>query len=378
MKKVFVMFSALCAAVAAFAAGPVDVLVSESVTYDDNIYLTKNNEKGSFISTTRAGLGYKSQLPDSGLKVSAGGALGYNAYTKHPNQNNFWESSVNAGIENENLKVNDTFLFTSEPANSEQTDRTKRLSNKFAASYTTTHEKLFSVGLSVGDDFNRYLATRMHYLNRNRVNAGAQIYYNFTPKSNVFVEYAFADTVYRENGTNNSVGHKVGLGVNTQLASKLSGTAEITYTMRDYSHDLGNTTNHPDLLGYYTSLTWKATAKDTLTLAGERDMEETLYGNAVDGYNRYFADSVVSLRMHHQFNSKWAAALTTAWENLHYSVSVNNKKRNDNLYTVRPEVNYAFQDWLVGSIWYQFRTRHSNSGFDYDSNKAGIMVKAIF
>lgn len=367
------MFSALCAAVAAFAAGPVDVLVSESVTYDDNIYLQKNNAKASFISTTRAGLGYKNQLPDSGLKVSAGGAVGYNAYTKHPNQNNFWESSVNAGIENENLKVRDAFLFTSEPANSEQTDRTKRLSNKFAASYTTTHEKLFSVGLSVGDEFNRYLASSLHRLNRNRVDAGAQIYYNFTPVSNVFVEYAFSDTVYRENAVNNSVGHKVGLGVNMQIASKLSGTAEVTYAMRDYSHDYQNATNHPDLFGYYAALTWKATAKNTLTLSGERSMEETIYGD-----NRYFADSLVSLRMQHQFNSKWAAALTTAWENLHYSVSVNDKKRNDNLYTVRPEINYAFQDWLVGGIWYQFRTRHSNSGFDYDSNKAGIMVKAIF
>jgi len=373
MKKVFVMFSVLCAAVAAFAAGPVDVLVSESISYDDNIYLTKENAKASAISTTRAGLGYKTQLPDSGLKVTAGGAVGYNAYTKDPSKNNFWEGSANAGIANENLNVNNAFLFTSEPANSEQTDRTKRLSNKFAASYTTTHEKLFSVGLSVGDDFNRYLATRMHHLNRNRVNAGAQIYYNFTPQSNVFVEYAFADTVYRQNKLNNSVGHRVGVGVNTQLASKLSGTAKLTYDMRDYSHDLGNATNHPDLLGYYTSLTWKATARDTFTLSGERSMEETVFGD-----NRYFADSLVSLRMQHQFNSKWAVALMTAWENLHYSVSVNDKKRNDNLFTVRPEVNYAFQDWLVGSVWYQFRTRNSNMNYDYDSNKAGIMLRAIF
>ena len=374
MKKVFVVLGVFCAAVAAFAAGPVDVLVRESVTYDDNIYLTKNNEQASFISTTRAGLGYKGQLPESGLKVSAGGSLGYNAYTKHPNQNNFWDSSLSAGIANENLDVKNAFLFTSEPANSEQTDRTKRINNKFTASYTTTHEKLFSVGISVGDDFNRYLASRMHYLNRNRVNAGAQIYYNFTPKSNVFVEYAFSDTVYRENQVNNSVGHQVGLGVNGQLASKVSGTAKVTYDMRDYSHDKGNATNHPDLFGYYVSLTWKATARDTFTLAGERDMQETVFGD-----NRYFADTLVSLRAQHQFNTKWSASLMTGWEDLHYSMRTAGTKRNDSLFTVRPEVNYAFQDWLVGSIWYQFRTRNSNMDWaDYSSNKAGIMLRALF
>lgn len=373
MKKVLVIFGALCACVSAFAAGPVDVLVSESVTYDDNIYLTKNNEVESAIFTTRAGLAYKNQLPQTGLNLTTGGAVGYNAYTKHPNQNNFWDGSANVGIENENLSVKNAFLFTSEPANSEQTDRTKRINNKFTASYVTTHEKLFSVGLSVGDDFNRYLASRMHYLNRNRVNAGAQIYYNFTPQSNVFVEYAFSDTVYRENQVNNSVGHRVGLGVNGQLAPKVTGTAKITYDMRDYSHDKGNATNHPDLLGYYAALTWKATARDTFTLSGERSMEETVFGD-----NRFFADTLVLLRAQHQFNSKWMAALSAGWEDLHYNVAVNNKKRNDNLFTIRPEVNYAFQDWLVAGVWYQFRTRNSNMDYDYDSNKAGLTIRAIF
>lgn len=376
MKKVLVVLGAFCACVSAFAAGPVDVLVSENVTYDDNIYLTpRKNHTEAVIFSTRAGLSYKNQLPETGLNLMAGGAVGYNAYTKHPSQNNFWDGSANVGIENENLKVKDAFLFTSEPANSEQTDRTKRINNKFTASYTTTHEKLFSIGLSVGDNFNRYLASKMHYLNRNRVDLGAQIYYNFTPVSNVFVEYAFSDTVYRENQVNNSVGHSVGLGVNTQIASKVSGTAKVTYDMRDYSHDKGNATNHPDLFGYYAALTWKATALDTFTLSGERSMEETVFGD-----NRYFADTLVLLRAQHQFNSKWMVALATGWENLHYATRLDNgKKRNDNLFTVRPELNYAFQDWLVGSVWYQFRTRNSNLDWaDYDSNKGGVMIRAIF
>lgn len=374
MKKLSVLFAALCVSVAAFAA-PIDVLVSEDVSYNDNIYLNKGKDKKeSVISSTHAGLAYKGQLPESGLQLSAGGAVGYNAYTEKPGKNNFWDASANLGLENENLKVKNAFVFTSEPANSEQTDRVKRIGNNFSASYTTTHEKLFSVGITVGDIFNRYLASRMHGLNRNRVNAGARIYYNFTPKTNVFVEYMFGDTVYRKNTVNNSTAHKVGLGMNAQLASKLNGTAAITYDMRDYSHDKGNATNHPDLIGYYTSITWKATSRDTFTLSGSRDMEETTFGD-----NRFFADTLVGLTMRHQFNSKWGTGLLLGWEELRYKVKVNNRKRADELLTVRPEINYAFQDWLVGSIWYQYRTRNSNmDNYDYDNNKAGIMIRAIF
>ena len=62
-----------------------------------------------------------------------------------------------------------------------------------------------------------------------------------------------------------------------------------------------------------------------------------------------------------------------------YDRYVGNTKRNDDLYTIRPALDYQFKDWLSAGVWYQFRTRQSNTNpFDYNRNQAGIYAKALF
>jgi len=377
MKKIAILALAIFVTAPVFAAIPVQFIATEDVTYDDNIYLKDKDygdKKGSLISTTRVGANYKAQLPNTGLNLTTGALVGYNAYTEKASKNNYWDARGVAEVANQWMKVGDNLLFTSDPANSSLTDRYKRLNNDAYASFKTTNEKLFSVGVSVQDIFDRYYESEMSYLNRNRVNAGAQIYYNFNTQTNLFVEYMFSDIVYKTNQDNNSTGHSIGLGVNGQIAPKVTGTAKVTYNMRNYSHDKAGADNNSDLFGYYLALTWNATERDVIRLSGERRMEETLYGA-----NRYFADTLVALYGQHKFNSKWAAALTLAWEDLAYEKSVADTKRKDNLYTIRPQVDYAFKEWLMASAWYQFRTRHSNTKWaEYDSNKVGVSVKALF
>ena len=379
MKKLSVLALVALIALPAFAAKPVQFIATEDIVYDDNIYLKDKaygEKKDSFISTTRLGANYTGKLPSSDFALKAGALVGYNAYTEKPSVNNYWDALGNVELANENIKIGDRLLFTSDPANSSLTDREKRLNNNAYASFKTTNRKLFSVGLSVEDIFDRYFSGRMEFLNRNRFNAGAQVFYNFNTKTNLFVEYMFSDIVYQDNKWSNSTGHQVGLGINGQVAPKVTGTAKATYAMRDYSHNLPGYENKPDLFGYYAALTWKASAQDTIRLSGERKMEETLYGN-----NRYFADTLVALYAQHKFNSKWAAGLTLGWEDMSYSrvVTGDTTKRHDNLYTVRPQLDYMFKDWLMGSVWYQYRTRQSNKDWaDYDNNKVGISLKALF
>jgi len=378
MKKLTILALAAFVAFPAFAAGPVQFIATEDISYDDNIYLKPNTgeKRDSLISTTRVGANYKGQLPGSDLKLTAGALVGYNAYTKEPSTNNYWDALGNVELANQQFKLGDRLLFTSDPANSSLTDRAKRMNNTGYVSYKTTNEKLFSVGLSVEDIFDRYFEANMAYLNRNRINAGAQLYYNFNTKTNIFVEYMFSDIEYRDNSWNDSTGHRVGLGINGQIAPKVTGTAKVTYDMRDYSKDFAGADNTPHLFGYYAALTWKPSNRDTIRLSGERKMEETLYGN-----NRYFADTMIALYAQHKFNSKWAAGVTFGWEDMYYSRVVigDAKRRRDNLYTVRPQLDYMFKDWLMGSVWYQYRTRQSNKDWaDYENNKAGVSIKALF
>ncbi len=375
MKKVAVLvFLTAFATIPAAAEKPFHLVASETLSYDDNIYLTDKNKKDSFISTTRVGADYRAPIPSTGLMLNADAGVGYNAYTEKHNKNNYWEAMGGFGVSNDQFQLGDRVLYTSDPANSALTERQKRLNNTGYISYMTSREKMFGIGFSASDSYDRYMAAEMQYLTRNRLNLGAQLYYNMTAKTQFFVDYMFSDITYKANKYNNSVGSTVGLGVNGQIAAKVTGTAKVTYAMRDYDHSLAGADDYNDLFGYYVALTWTPTTRNTIRLSGERKMEETRWAT-----NRYFADTLISLYASHKLTDKFTAALALSWENMDYAKRVNNVKRDDNLYVVRPELNYQFKEWLSAGVWYQFRTRHSNwKSADYDSNKTGVFVKAVF
>ena len=376
MKKLAIVFlTVLMAWPLAASASPVTFTVSEDFSYDDNIYLTDGNETDSFISSTQVGAQYQSNIPGSGLELTANGQVGYNAYTEDSGTNNFWNALGDVSLKNEWMNIGDRFLYTSDPANSSLTDRAERIQNVGYVSFKTSSEKKFGIGFTADDVFDRYMKSEWSYLNRNRVNLGAQLYYNVSPKTNFFVEYTYSDISYEDNKENESAGNSVGLGVNGQIAPKVTGTAKITYDMRDYDESIAGVDNYNDLVGYYVALEWQPTSRNTVRLSGQRKMEETLYGN-----NRYFADTLVSLYVSQKVYENWTDSLTLYWEDMDYANANNDgTKRNDGLYTIRPQVDYQFKDWLSAGVWYQFRNRDSNvNGADYDSNKAGVFVKALF
>jgi hypothetical protein len=386
MKKTAVLvLLATFVALPAAAQKPLHFMASQTLSYDDNIYLTDKNTKDSMISTTRVGADYKANIPSTGLMLNADAGVGYNAYTEKHNKNNYWEALGGFGISNDQLKLGDRVLYTSDPANSSLDERKKRLNNTGYFSYVTSHEKMFGVGILASDSFDRYYDADMQYLNRNRLNLGAQLFYNLSPKTHFFAEYIYSDIDYQksEGKINNSHGHSLGLGVEGQVAAKVTGTAKVTYDMRDYEKNKEGLDKYNDLVGYYVALAWKPTTRDVVRLSGARRMEETRYGN-----NRYFADTLVSLYGSHKLTDKFTAALNVSWENMHYAKSYNGKKRNDDLWTIRPELDYQFKEWLSAGVWYQFRLRNSNDhrrggayagqSYDYNSNKAGVFVKAVF
>lgn len=375
MKKL-TLLSFIFAFAALVNAGEFNFMGYEAVSYDDNIYLTNTNTKDSFINTTRAGVNYEGQIPGSSLKVDLNAIGGYHFFTEDNDKNAYADAFVTAEMYNNNFTFGDKFIFTSDPANSELTQRAKRLNNRVYASYITSKEKMFSVGVKVSDVFDRYFKSKYQNLNRNRINLGAGVYYNISSKTSLLAEYTFTDIDYQTNNNNNSNGGIVALGVEGQIAPKVKGTAKATYNYRNYDHNLAGYDNYADLFGYEAALSWQPTTQNEIRLSGERIFEETVYTN-----NRYFISTGVNLYASQKVMEKFTLALTLGYDNLRYQKANDaGIKRSDDVYTVRPEVNYQFKEWLSAGIWYQFRKRASNAGDynEYDSNKTGIFVKAVF
>jgi len=373
MKKL-TLLGFICAFAVVANAGNLKFLASEEVKYDDNIYLTNSDKKDSFISSTKLGAKYEAQIPNTSLKGLFSAVGGYNAYTEKNDKNGYWDALAIAEISNKNFTLGDRFLLTSDPVNSEQTERAKRINNNAYASFITSKEKMFSLGFKVSDDYTRYFEDEFKALNRNRINAGIGAYYNISSKTSLFAEYTYTDIDYDKNKDNNSYGGIVALGVEGQIASKVKGTAKATYNYRNYDHDLAGYDNYADLFGYEVSLAWTPTSRNLIKLTGERTFEETLFTN-----NRYFIDTGVNLYMAQRIN-KLTLGLNLGYDNLAYQKEVSNIKRKDDVYTVRPEIDYQLKDWLNIGAWYQFRKRASNMSddYEYDNNRVGAYIKAIF
>ncbi len=373
-KKFLLSIIACVCTTLSFAQLPADFFASEDISYDDNIYLTDTGKTESLISTTRLGANYETKIPYSGLAFKATAMGGYNAYSKQHNANNYWEAFGNAELSNDNFSIGDTFLYTSDPANNELTQRAKRINNNAAVSFKSSTDRTFGIGLSFSDVFDRYMKAAWEGLNRNRINAGVQLYYNMSPKTNFFAEYMYSNIDYQVNTNSNSNNNLFALGVNGTLAPKVTGTAKVTYEGRDYSHEVQGVDSYNDLFGYLVSIDWQATTRTALGISGTRTMEETTYEN-----NRYFADSKISIYGTQKIFDRFTAGLSLSYENMNYqNADAQGVKRNDDLYTVRPSVDYQFMDWLSAGVWYQYRHRASNAPFDYDNNKAGVFVKGIF
>lgn len=375
-KSIFLALVLALASVLTVNASDLKFMASEDVSYDDNIYLQNGGRIGSGIFSTKVGALLGLSVPNTSFKGKASATVGYNAYTKHNGTNGYWDSLVAAEIGNDMLKIGDRFLLTSDPANSELTERAQRINNNVYASLRTNSYKKLSFGVKVSDELNRYTGATYQALNRNLVNIGAGVYYNVSEKTNLLAEYTYHILSYQKTQENNSNGGTVAVGVEGQIAPKVTGEAKVTYNYRNYTHSINGYDDYANLFGYEVALTWEPTSQNLLRLSGSRNFEETYYSN-----NRYFVSTGVKLYGAQKIMDKFTAGLTLGYENLSYAKEdASGIKRSDDVITIRPEIDYQFKEWLSAGVWYQYRRRASNAGADnfYFNNRIGAFVKAIF
>jgi len=375
-KSLFLTLVLALASVVTLNASDLKFMASEDLSYDDNIYLRNSGRVGSGIASTKVGALLDLAIPNTSLEGKASATVGYNAYTKNNGTNGFWDALVAAEVGNEMLKIGDRFMLTSDPANSELTDRAQRVNNNIYASYRTNAYKKLSVGAKVSDELNKYTGYAYQALNRNNLNIGLGAYYNISEKTSLLAEYTYHIMSYQKTQANNSNGGTLALGIEGQVAPKVTGEAKVTYNYRNYTHEVTGYDDYANLIGYDLAFTWEPTSQNLVRLSGSRNFEETFYSN-----NRYFVSTGVKLYGSQKIMEKFTAGLTLGYENLSYAKEdASGIKRSDDVITVRPEVNYQFKEWLTAGVWYQYRRRASNAGADnfYFNNRIGAFVKAVF
>ena len=376
MKKLISTLLITCfVAVSVYAEKPLKFIFLEDVSYDDNIYLTKDDTKSSIISSTQLFAEYLNNIPNSGLKLGAKANLGYNAYSEAAAKNDYMNAGLNINLSNSKFFLDENFLYTADPATSELTERAKRISNIASFRFKTSLEKKISIGFLASDIYDNYIDDDFSGLNKNRVNFGVQAYYNVSTKTSFYLGYLLSRIDYEKESFRESFGNSVSLGVNGKLAKKIKGTAQISYDTRSYDKELENADRNTGLFGYLVSLTYEPTINNSIELTGERRMEESTFAN-----NRYYISTEVGLQYKHQILTKWTAGIFASYENMAYPETVNDINRSDDLIKVKPSIEYKFKDYLFASVWYQLRNKASNFGdvVEYLDNKVGAQIKFCF
>ena len=375
MKKITLLFALMFFSVSViYADKPLKFIFSEDIGYDDNIYLSNEDKTGSAVSSTQLFAEYLVNIPNTGLKFGANANVGYNAYLESPAKNDYMNAGAGLNIGNRFFSVEEEFLYTADPATSELTDRAKRINNYASFKIKTSSEKMFSIGFLVSDILDKYIDDQYENLNRNRINIGAQAYYNLSSRTSFYIGYLFSNINYEDNEYSNSIGNSFILGVNGTVAQKIKGSAQISYDMRNYDKEVDGLEKDADIFGYLLSLTYEPTNRSSIILSGERKIEESVFTN-----NRYYISTEVGIEYKQKIFQKWEAGLFVSYENIDYPGKIDGVNRYDDLINVKPSIEYQFKEYLFASLWYQFRNRTSNCSMaEYTNNKVGIQVKLCF
>lgn len=374
MKKIVVMLLISLFVVPTLYAKGLKFKITEDLIYDDNIYSTNRDSDGSFISSTQLFAGFSSKIPSSSLNFDAKANVGYNAYTKDPSTNNYFNAGLGLKLNNKFFDFRDDFVYTSDPANNSLDDRAERINNNAYLGYTSNKEKKLGFGVFAQDILDNYLEKRYELLNRNRINAGVKGFYNFTPKKSLYIGYQYSNIEYSKNEFNNSNGNSYFLGATGEITAKIKGTVQVSYDDRHYNKEYENSMENGNLIGYLADITYKPLYTTTLSLKSERKMEETFYTN-----NRYYISTSVDFSVKQVLFRKWTLGMAFGYENMEYPRSVGDLDRVDDYFTFTPSIDYKFQDLFSLGVWYQFKDKISNiENNNYITNRTGIKAAFFF
>lgn len=375
MKKIFVMFVFFSFLVPCVYGKGFNFKITDEVSFDDNIYLTKSDKVSSIINSIHGLARYLTKIPSTSFNFDTSVDVGYNSYVEDPSRNNNWFAGLGLNLKNRFFELREKFTYTTDPANRSIDERTERINNDVYLGFTTSKEKKLGFGIYGRDVLDYYLKEYFEGLNRNKIMGGAKIFYNFTPTKSLYAGYQYTNIKYDKNEVNNSTGNSYFLGVEGNISAKLTGVAQVSYDDRKYEKKYDQSPESGHVLGYLANITYAPYRSTIFTLEGTREMEETS-----SGYNRYYISSTVYLKFKQIVFQKWTVGCTTGYENMDFPIEYENGlHRTDEYFTVIPSLDYKFNDYFSAGIWYQYRSKISNHEFaEYLNNRTGLKLSLMF
>lgn len=204
-------------------------------------------------------------------------------------------------------------------------------------------------------------------------------YYKLTLRTSFFLEYRYIDVQYRDtlaSFKDNTQDFIYG-GINWIATEKTSLLFKLGYQQREYGNGKINTisenseTSNNDSLSFELGVHYQVTDKTKILLTGYQAIGETDSTVALDkkvlgarlGYEQEFLENFIGM-------------FDLSYENSKYNQLIG-QKRDDDRFTVRPALQYVFNDWLMAELSYKWENRTSTDEiFEYNSNTVSFSLNS--
>ena len=344
---------------------------------DSNVFLTKDNKKADWATTFD--VGGEAEMKMDKLHLLAGYVFDMNRYAIYSNQDSYNHTAIaKADYEftNFDVVVDNKFKKFSDISGTEVTVRIPRIKNVLSADVMSTN--LGKVRFDSGYDYiiEDYLSNYPLILNgqnltyreveSRRENVFREEFTHETfPKTSLLAEVDGGFIDYNNNYRPNSYFVQGLTGLKGEVLKDAVATLKVGYRFQDYNQSGYKDFSNVVLVG---DIAKKFGAKNTVTLSGERSVQESTYANM-----NYFVLNDVGLGYVYQYNDKLSLHLGGSFQRNQYPTETTENgltaKRYDDFYVGACGLRYDIRQWLSAAVSYQFTKRQSKfDTFDYIDN----------
>jgi hypothetical protein len=336
----------------------VKVKCDSNVSYDDDIYLTKDDVRGDVVTTLTPGVyGYIGNDEYTAMGFYEADVLIYSRYWQESRVNQTIGGRVDLFKQGRiKLSLQDSLRPTTDPASSEIAPFTKRVNNNFSANarYDLSPKTTLAVNY---DQYLQYYVTdgykQFSYIQHT---IAPTFYYHLTPKISLTGEYDLGITNYMGGANYNSLFNQARAGIEGTLSPKSRVYLRGGYQYRRYyNSDTKNTQAFVMQLGY----DYLISPKTTLQVVGSSDINESVwnFNSFYKSYNLY-----ASLTYHMLYNIDIKVNGIYILSDYPHEVNTVDgmRKRCDNLYGAGANIHYNLRTWMSAYAGYDYKFRNSN------------------
>jgi hypothetical protein len=209
---------------------------------------------------------------------------------------------------------------------------------------------------------------------------GGSVFYRFTGRTRLLLDYTYATIDYPYEEINNNRQQTFYAGLGFDPTAKISGFLKLGWSWLDYDRESAGRKNSLAAPSYLVDLKYRFSPDDLLSFSAERIIRED-----VDTYTAYTTDRFnLSYRHALAWNPKISLSAAMGYGTLRFDAATVDadgrlKIRDDRQWSGRIIIGYDLRRWLVLETGYRYvRNDSSHINYDYAENRVWLKASAKF